>query len=269
MYFSAQLRSSVATGSPLTSAPIADDRDSSRGGHEVRGAPGVRRASFIAGAVGVACALIFIALTFAVEGGLVTGADRHAELLVHADVSRAWYGLMSALTFIGQSGSIAVLTFACVVFYLRSGEYWAAAFIAACPTGAALLDTLFKNVFQRARPHLWSQASIIHSYSFPSGHATISSAFFAGIAYLAWKLYGRGVGAPATAVCALLTAGVGFSRIYLGVHWPSDVIAGFALGLAWTLLLIVAVESWRTQIIAAFAKTSKVPRKAARETQVQ
>ena len=62
--------------------------------------------------------LILVALTVAVEGGLVSGADRHAELLVHADVSRSLYGLMSALSFIGSSGSIAVLVFACVVFYL-------------------------------------------------------------------------------------------------------------------------------------------------------
>jgi membrane-associated phospholipid phosphatase len=213
----------------------------------------------------ITCGLIFLALTLAVEESLLTGADRHTELLVHAGVSRELYGLMAALTFVGDSGSIAVLAFVCVVFYLRTGEYWAAAFIAASPTGASMLDLVLKSVFQRARPHLWSYATIIHSYSFPSGHATISSAFFAGVSYVTWKLYGARTVAPISAVCALITVGIGFSRVYLGVHWPSDVLAGFALGLGWALLLIVAVESWRVHAGTALAATIRPPRKASRE----
>jgi membrane-associated phospholipid phosphatase len=218
-----------------------------------------------AGVAAVFLGLIFIAMTLAVEVRVLTGADRQAELLVHAGVSRELYGLMAALTFVGDSGSIAVVTFVCVVSYLRSGEYLAAALVAACPTGASILDLVLKNFFQRARPHLWSSATIIHSYSFPSGHATISSAFFAGISYVTWKLYGARVGAPMCAVCTLLTVGIGFSRVYLGVHWPSDVLAGFSLGLGWALLVIAAVESWRVRAGTATAEIVKPPRKAPRE----
>jgi membrane-associated phospholipid phosphatase len=99
-----------------------------------------------------------------------------------------------------------------------------------------------KTLIHRHRPHLWSHAAIINSYSFPSGHATVSTAFFAGTTYAVWKLVGRRAGVCAMILSAILVSGIGFSRIYLGVHWPSDVVAGYALGLGWVLLLIVVAE---------------------------
>lgn len=215
----------------------------------------VRRLTAEASMVAGSCALILVAFTVAVEAGLTTGADRKIELLVHADVTGYLYGLMTSLSFIGASGSIAVLAFACAVFYLRRGDRWTAAFIAACPTGAGILDSVLKGLFQRHRPHLWSHAAIIHSYSFPSGHATVSSAFFAGLAYAAWKLWGPQVGLLTASICALLVAGIGFSRVYLGVHWPSDVVAGYALGLTWAFVLVAVFESRRNPATGTFHET--------------
>lgn len=191
------------------------------------------------------CVVILVAFTAAVETQSVSGSDRRFELLVHADLPGYLFGLMTALSFIGASGSIAVLAFVCVVLYLRSGDRWAGTIIAACPTGAGILDTALKDLFQRNRPHLWTHAAIVHSYSFPSGHATISSAFFAGLTYIAWRCYGPRSSMLTGLLCGVLVAGIGFSRVYLGVHWPSDVLAGYALGLAWVFALIAVVESVR------------------------
>jgi membrane-associated phospholipid phosphatase len=227
----------------MTSRTTVQDRDTLRTGFHVLKASRPRPPALLAALTVGVCVMIFIALAIAVEAQWAPGADRHAELFVHADVTGHLYGFMAALSFIGESGSIAVLAFACAVFYLRSGGRWTAAFVVACPTGAGILDTVLKDVFHRHRPHLWPHAAIINSFSFPSGHATISSAFLAGLTYVAWKLYGAPTGTLTALACGALATGIGFSRVYLGVHWPSDVLAGYAVGLAWAFLLIAVFES--------------------------
>lgn len=198
---------------------------------------------FRATAAALFCALAFSCLTLALEEASLTTLDRQAELRVHAGTPSGLLYLMNALSFIGASWPMAVLTLTCAIFCLQKRAPWAAGFVAACPTGASLLDTALKHLIHRHRPHLWPHAAILNSYSFPSGHATISSAFFAGTTYVVWKLMGRRVGQFATAVSTIFIIGIGFSRVYLGVHWPSDVIAGYALGLGWVFILMVITES--------------------------
>jgi undecaprenyl-diphosphatase len=87
---------------------------------------------------------------------------------------------------------------------------------------------LLKHAFSRARPELWPR-EVLASYALPSGHALTSIAVFGMLGVLLGR---RRPGARATAAVAvtLLAAGIGLSRIYLGVHWPSDVVAGWLLG---------------------------------------
>ncbi len=66
--------------------------------------------------------------------------------------------------------------------------------------------------------------------------------------YAIWKLWGPRVGAIAAAVSGVLVLGIGFSRVYLGVHWPFDVVAGYAMGLGWALLLIALAQSWLRRV---------------------
>lgn len=189
------------------------------------------------------CSLLFAGVAVALAVGTLAAPDRRTELLVHTTAPGDWHGLMTALSLLGSTGSIAVLALVCAAYFLQRRLTWASAFVVACPAGAGVMDTVLKHLFQRQRPHLWPHAAIINSYSFPSGHATISSAFFAGVCLTVWRLWGPRIGSLVAVVAVVLVGGIGLSRIYLGVHWPSDVIAGYALGLAWVALLLVLAGS--------------------------
>src|SRR5215212_193722 len=116
----------------------------------------------------------------------------------------------------------------------------------AAVAGSALLDWLLKGLFQRPRPHFAHPLLVETSYSFPSGHAMESFVVYGMLAYLAvlalktWE-------ARVAAVCgaALLVVLIGFSRMYLGVHYFSDVIAGYAAGGVWLSALITGAETIR------------------------
>jgi undecaprenyl-diphosphatase len=106
--------------------------------------------------------------------------------------------------------------------------------------GASVLDTVLKLAFHRARPEPYFGYVLPESYSFPSGHALFSFCFFtAGAALLAPRLQHSALRWLVWAVAASLILAIGFSRIYLGVHYPSDVLAGYAVGLIWSSVLIV------------------------------
>lgn len=97
--------------------------------------------------------------------------------------------------------------------------------------GAALLNLLAKLSFARVRPALWTSILPETSYSFPSGHAMASMAVSAALVCLVW--HRKSWRWPALSAGALFVLLVGISRIYLGVHYPSDVMAGWLASLAW------------------------------------
>lgn len=115
--------------------------------------------------------------------------------------------------------------------------------------GSALLNLATKQVFARARPSLWESIAPESTYSFPSGHAMGSMTVAAVLVLLAWYTRWRWwVAVPATAFVAM----VGLSRVYLGVHYPSDILAGWAAALAWTVaayaLVFNRLRPWRAGI---------------------
>jgi len=134
-----------------------------------------------------------------------------------------------------------------VAAFLARGRRWTllGTWLAAV-AGSAVLDWLLKGLFQRPRPHFAHPLLVETSYSFPSGHAMESFVAYGMLAYLAvlalktWE-------ARVAAVCgaALLVVLIGFSRMYLGVHYFSDVIAGYAAGGVWLSALITGAETIR------------------------
>ncbi len=98
--------------------------------------------------------------------------------------------------------------------------------------GAALLNLLAKHSYARARPELWPSLAPETSFSFPSGHAMQSMSLAAALVVLAWPTRLRW---PILVAGAAFTLVVGISRIYLGVHFPSDVLAGWCASLAWAV----------------------------------
>ncbi|MEI2386379.1 phosphatase PAP2 family protein [Breoghania sp. JC706] len=116
------------------------------------------------------------------------------------------------------------------------------AFVALSVAGGAALSTGLKMLFERPRPDLVKHLDIIHTASFPSGHATISTLTYLTLAALIARVVTRRRVRVYLIACALILAVmIGLSRIYLGVHWPSDVAAGWALGTAWAALSFIVL----------------------------
>ena len=105
--------------------------------------------------------------------------------------------------------------------------------------GAMLLNVLFKSFFQRARPDVLVKLWTEKDYSFPSGHATMAMALVATLVALVWRTRWR---IPVTLAGGLYVLLMGLARVYVGVHYPTDVIGGWAAGLAW--VGGVALISW-------------------------
>jgi membrane-associated phospholipid phosphatase len=117
--------------------------------------------------------------------------------------------------------------------------------------GGMLLNALLKQIFGRTRPHFENPLLTIANYSFPSGHTMMATVFYATLCLLfvtrvrswLWRVI-------AVVVSALMILLVGFSRIYLGVHYLSDVLAAIAEGLAWLAFCVISVqelERWRNR----------------------
>jgi membrane-associated phospholipid phosphatase len=130
-------------------------------------------------------------------------------------------------------------------FYWSGQRYWLYTSLVALP-GGMLLNVLLKYVFQRARPSFDAPLLTLPTYSFPSGHTANAALLYGLLACWLW-MHHRGRGARvAIVVCAcLLIALVGTSRMYLGVHYLSDVMAAMAEACAWLAICITAVSTLR------------------------
>ncbi|MCI1696305.1 phosphatase PAP2 family protein [Aneurinibacillus aneurinilyticus] len=150
------------------------------------------------------------------------------------------------ITHIG-SGATLVCMMLLVGSYLlfRLKHIWETVILATSLLGGALLNGILKFIFRRTRPDIEHLVEV-GGYSFPSGHAMVSAAFYGMLGYLLWiNLRERSKLKLSWCVVVLtltLIIAIGISRIYLGVHFPSDVVAGFAAGGAWVASCIVALH---------------------------
>lgn len=141
------------------------------------------------------------------------------------------------LTALGSYIVLGIVTSAVVIYLFMTGQRIAALWVLAAVLGGVLLSNLLKLSFERPRPDFVPHAVRVFTSGFPSGHATLSAityltlgALLAGLhASMRFKVYFLGL-------AILLTLLVGISRIYLGVHYPTDVLAGWCIGAAWAAL---------------------------------
>jgi membrane-associated phospholipid phosphatase len=153
---------------------------------------------------------------------------------------------LTVLTVIGTPAGLGVLILiAAALHAVRKRWRWGAYLIVTCGIGG-LLNLQLKGYFARARPDLAEALRDAHGYSFPSGHAMGSTIVFGAFAYLAFRILTNWrPRAAALAFCATMILAICASRIYLGVHWISDVAAGIAAGLIWVAFATVAYETFR------------------------
>ena len=153
----------------------------------------------------------------------------------------------TALTIIGNPAGLMIIAGSiAIALFLKHRWQWATYLLATGITGG-LLNLQLKAYFARARPELAEALREAHGYSFPSGHAMGSTVVFGALAYLAFRVvvddWRRR--AALASLCISMIVAISASRIYLGVHWISDVVAGIAAGTIWVITMTVAYETFR------------------------
>lgn len=133
------------------------------------------------------------------------------------------------------SAEVVVLLTLVIVGYLASKKRRRnAALVCFGVGGAAVTNVILKMLFQRERPELWPHLVTESGYSFPSGHAMASSALAFSLVFILWHTKWRWV---SILLAGVYVVAIGFSRLYLGVHYPSDIVAGWCVSFAWVLIV--------------------------------
>jgi len=193
-------------------------------------------------AIGVV--LLFAWLAEEVNEGETLRFDEHVRNIVHAHASPA---LTSAMPFISSVGSPGAMTFLSIVSFLILWlKRWrrAAILLAITFAGGGLIDEVLKLSFRRARPAAYFDYPLPRSFSFPSGHAMFAFCFFGTLASLVTtRLESRRAKVFVWVAAAVLIALIGFSRIYLGVHYPTDVIGGYIAAFIWVAAVTIG-DRW-------------------------
>ena len=140
------------------------------------------------------------------------------------------------VTALGGIGVLAFVTLAAAGYLWLSGRRRSMLLLLVAVGGGQLLSTLFKRGFDRPRPDLVPHEALVYTASFPSGHAMMAAVTYLTLgAMLARVQPSRALKVYLLALAAIVTVAVGVSRVYLGVHWPTDVLAGWTAGAAWAL----------------------------------
>jgi membrane-associated phospholipid phosphatase len=184
----------------------------------------------------------FGAVLLAAAGETIVHVDGRLAVALHAQATPAATTGVEILTQLGSTAVLLAVAAVAAAYLARLGRRPDAAFLILAFAGAEALTWSLKAVFQRERPRFDDPIATASSFSFPSGHALVSFAVYGALAYvLVESLRSRRSRAACMACAAVVVAAIGFSRLYLGVHYLSDVLAGYAVALAW-LLVIAAVR---------------------------
>ena len=188
---------------------------------------------------GIVCALaavlVFTWYASEVSEGELSAFDSAVRGFVHSYSSPPLTALMKAVSYTGKVRTLVILgtVVAAVMLYLRA--FRSTAIFLVTMAGEIMLEVTLKATYQRARPEPFFDLPLPESYSFPSGHALGSICFY-GI--LAWvvvrRIQDKRLETAVAVLAAVFILMIGLSRVYLGVHYPSDVLAGFVVGLIWT-----------------------------------
>jgi undecaprenyl-diphosphatase len=198
----------------------------------------------VLGALGT---LAFAWVAARVRAGRTQAFDEAVLSWVGSHRGAAWFeALMLEITFLGTGTVVLLLAAVVGVFLALTDHRWSAALLGAATVGGIVLNNLLKQLFDRPRPQVFAWGTHALTTSFPSGHAMSAAAVYGTLAYLAARLARRrrdrvAIYAAAAVIILLVCA----TRVYLGVHYPSDVFAGLVVGLAWAGFCMAMLEAVR------------------------
>ncbi len=212
-------------------------------------------------ALGLALSLsawAFVGIAGEVAEGDTTAFDRTVLLALRnpADLSDPigplWLEIAARdLTTLGGFAVLTLITTIAVIFLLLTGKKGAAGLAVLSIGGGTLLSSGLKLLFERPRPDLVPHGVEVYTASFPSGHATMTAIAYLTLGALLMRVVkGRRLKIFVMGTAAAIVLIVGMSRVYLGVHWPTDVLAGWSVGFAWASLwwMVAAVLQRRGRI---------------------
>ncbi|HEX2863244.1 MAG TPA: phosphatase PAP2 family protein [Deinococcales bacterium] len=172
------------------------------------------------------------------EGFAFDNAILHA---VHRLATPSRDALMVFITQLGATRGLLPVAVCLILGFAFRRAFASLTFLVIAAGGAVALNLVLKVVFHRHRPNLWLSPAPETDFGFPSGHAMATMALVAAVIIVAWGTRWRW---PALVVGGAFVLAVGLSRVYLGVHFPSDVLAGWAASLSW-VFGTHAIMHWR------------------------
>ena len=180
--------------------------------------------------------------TFAMDKAIVTGLRTIADPAV--PIGPHWLERwMVDFTALGGAPVLTLITFIVAGLLIALRKFKMAGFVALAVSGGAILSVAIKAVFDRARPEIVPHLVEVNSPSFPSGHAMNSAIVYLTLAVLlARSQESRRVQVFLIGMAIALTLLIGTTRAYLGVHWPTDVLAGWSVGAVWAALCSLAAK---------------------------
>lgn len=193
---------------------------------------------------GASLLVFFALLTMRVFGGSTESVDEAIMLFmreaddIHTPWGPGWFEeLVRDYTALGGIPILMAFTFFVTCYLAMEKKYHAAIYVIATALSVLLVSTLLKELFDRARPDLVEAGTRVYTSSFPSAHAMMSTCMYLTFGVLlAHYETRRGKKVIVLVFSALIILAVGLSRIYLGVHWPTDILAGWTAGAIWALL---------------------------------
>jgi undecaprenyl-diphosphatase len=186
---------------------------------------------------------LFIAIAGEVMEGETTAWDRRLLLALRnaADPAMPWgppwvQEMARDFTALGGVAVLTLMTLVVIGYLVLAGKRHAAIAVFAAVASGLIVSTLLKLGFDRARPDLVPHGSVVYTSSFPSGHSMMAAVTYLTLGALLARVEASiRMKTYLLSVAVILTVLVGVSRVYLGVHWPTDVAAGWAVGAAWAL----------------------------------
>jgi len=159
----------------------------------------------------------------------------HSKLLDNA---------MLEITALGTGTVVLMIVAVASLFLVLTRHRYSAILLVVATTGGIPLDMVLKNFFNRPRPHIFAWGTNAASSSFPSGHAMSAAIVYSTVAYLAARLQRRAWARWTVMTFAFIVIIlIAVSRLYLGVHYPSDVLAGLTVGLGWAAFCMATLEA--------------------------
>jgi undecaprenyl-diphosphatase len=201
---------------------------------------------WIAMAVMAVAAGVFAAIARDVwETSPILKQDLQVSVWLHTHGNPVFTAFLLAITQVHSTLGVPVMAAVLAWFVWRHGDHYWVLSLALAVGGGLLLNVLIKLIFNRARPAWDDPILTLTSSSFPSGHTAGATLFYGFIAaYMVWRMKTPAARVLAVLGCALMVALVGFSRIYLGVHFLSDVLAAASISTVWLVLCLVGVRAY-------------------------